>query len=65
MTATSTGSATGAGMSIGLTRLIAALALGVFAWSLSAKAQQPTRVPSIGILSDEFGSLATSFKPFA
>jgi ABC-type uncharacterized transport system substrate-binding protein len=52
-------------MKVGRLELIAAVALGVFAWSLSAEAQQPTRVPSIGILSDEFGSLATSFDPFA
>ena len=46
-------------------RLIAALTFGLFAWSLSAEAQQPTRIPRIGILSDEIGLLQTSFEPFA
>ena len=53
-------------MRIGRTRLIVALALGVFGWSLSAGAQQPTRVPLVGILSDESSSLAAeTFEPFA
>src|SRR5215475_3623507 len=43
---------------------IAALALGLFAWSLSAAAQQSTRIPRVGILTDEIRSLVTSFPPF-
>ena len=41
------------------TRLIAALAL--FAWSLLAHAQQPSKIPLIGILSDESPPLAAQF----
>jgi putative ABC transport system substrate-binding protein len=51
---------------MGRARLIAALALGLFAWSLSAGAQQPEKVPRLGILSDESPSLgAKTFEPFA
>ena len=50
---------------IGQTRVIAALALGFFAWSVSADAQQPTKIPRVGILSDETPSLDTSFEVFA
>ena len=43
-----------------------AFALGLFAWVLSADAQQPRRVPLIGILSDESPSLgAKTFEAFA
>jgi putative tryptophan/tyrosine transport system substrate-binding protein len=52
-------------MRIGQTRLIVAVALGLFAWSVSADAQQPTRIPRVGILSDEIGLLPTFFEPFA
>lgn len=52
-------------MRVGRTRLVFALTLGLLAWSLSADAQQPTRVPRIGILSDYSASLAVkSFEPF-
>ena len=52
-------------MRIGQTRLIVAVALGLFAWSVSADAQQPTRIPRVGILSDEPRLLQTFFEPFA
>ena len=53
-------------MRIGQTGPIVAVALGLFAWSVSADAQQPTRIPRVGILSDEIGLLQTSFeRPFA
>ena len=53
-------------MRIGQTRLALAFALGLFAWVLSADAQQPRRVPLIGILSDESPSLgAKTFEAFA
>jgi putative ABC transport system substrate-binding protein len=53
-------------MRIGPTTLIVAFALGFFAWSISAGAQQPTRIPRVGILADESPSLgAKSFQPFA
>ena len=39
---------------------IVALALGLCVWSLSAGAQQPTKVPRIGILSD---TASTPFEP--
>jgi putative ABC transport system substrate-binding protein len=42
-----------------------AAALGLFVWSLSADAQQPTRIPQVGILSDERCSWPESFKPIA
>jgi putative tryptophan/tyrosine transport system substrate-binding protein len=52
-------------MRVGRTGLIVALTLGLLARSLSADAQQPTRVPRIGILSDYSASLAVkSFEPF-
>ena len=53
-------------MRIGQIRLIVAFALCVFPWSLSAIAQQPTKVARVAILSDEGPSLGvTSFEPFA
>jgi putative ABC transport system substrate-binding protein len=53
-------------MRIGRTKLILALALGLFAWPLSADAQQPTRIPRVGVLSDEGSSLAAkTLEPFA
>jgi putative ABC transport system substrate-binding protein len=54
-------------MRVGRTRLIVAFALGVFAWSLSAVAQQPTKIARVAILSDENPSLAAKFfePPFA
>src|SRR5215472_6712632 len=59
---------TGLGL-IGVTghlRFIVALALGLFAWSLSASAQQPPKIPRIGILSDEGPSQASkTFELFA
>jgi putative ABC transport system substrate-binding protein len=50
-------------MRIGQIRLIVAFALGLCAWSVSADAQQPTRIPRVGVLSDETRSRA--FEPFA
>ena len=47
------------------TRVIVALALGLFVWSLAAHAQQPTRIPRVGILSDEICSWPESFQPLA
>jgi len=47
------------------TWLIVAVACAFFVWSPSADAQQPMKVPRIGILSDESRALATSFEPFA
>jgi putative ABC transport system substrate-binding protein len=53
-------------MRVGQTRSVIALALGLLAWSFSADAQQPTKVPLVSILSDESPSLgATSFEPLA
>jgi len=53
-------------MRVGQTRSVVALALGLLAWSFSADAQQPTKVPQVSILSDESPSLgAKSFEPFA
>jgi putative tryptophan/tyrosine transport system substrate-binding protein len=49
------------GIRIGRTRLIVALTLGLLGWSLSVDAQQPKKVPRIGILSDETPSLGTTF----
>jgi len=47
-------------------RFIVAFALGLFPWSLSASAQQPPKVPRIGILSDEGPSQASkTFELFA
>ena len=47
-------------------RAIVALALGLCVWSLSADAQQPTKIPLVGILSDETSVVgAKSFEPFA
>src|SRR5262249_17936958 len=58
------GSARPGRMRIGLTRLAIAFVLGLCAWS--ADAQQPTKVPRVGILSDESPVLgAKSFEPFA
>ncbi len=50
-------------MRVGQIRLIVALALGLCAWSVSADAQQLTRIPRVGVLSDETRSRA--FEPFA
>jgi putative ABC transport system substrate-binding protein len=50
-------------MRIGRTRLILALALGLFAWPLSADAQQLTRTPRVGVLSDVTPSLGTILDP--
>ena len=52
-------------MRMGRTRLSVAFVLGLSALSLSAEAQQPTRIPRVGILSDEMRSLPESFEPFA
>jgi putative ABC transport system substrate-binding protein len=46
-------------MRIGRTRLIVAFGLCLVAWSFSADAQQPTRAPRVGVLSDEKPSLGT------
>jgi putative tryptophan/tyrosine transport system substrate-binding protein len=51
-------------MRIGRTKLIVALVLGLCGWSLSASAEQPTKVAVIGILSDENQPRMGSFKPF-
>jgi len=53
-------------MRIGRTRLIVALTLGLLACSLSAAGQQPTKVPRVGILSDESHLVAAkTFEAFA
>ena len=53
-------------MRIGRTRLIVALTLGLLACSLSVAGQQPTKVPRVGILSDESHLVAAkTFEPFA
>ena len=39
-------------MRIGRARLIVGLSLGLLAWSLSADAQQPTKIPRVGVLWD-------------
>ena len=47
------------------TRLIAAFALGLFAWTVSAAAQQPPKIARVAVLSDESSSLgAMTFEPF-
>ena len=51
-------------MRIGRATLTAAFLFGVFAWSPSTDAQQPTKVPLVGVLSDEHSS-AERYKPFA
>jgi len=50
---------------IGQTWLIAGVVFAFFACPLAADAQQSTRVPRVGILSDEMRSLPESFEPFA
>jgi putative tryptophan/tyrosine transport system substrate-binding protein len=50
---------------IGQTRLVVAIAVGLCTWSLSADAQQPTKVPRVGILSDEIRSSVEWYEPFA
>jgi putative ABC transport system substrate-binding protein len=53
-------------MRIGRTTLVVAFVFGIFAGPFSADAQQPTKVPLLGILSDESPALgATSFEPLA
>jgi putative ABC transport system substrate-binding protein len=53
-------------MRIGQATLIVAFVLGLFQWPPSADAEQPAKVPRIGILSDETPSLAAkAFEPFA
>jgi putative tryptophan/tyrosine transport system substrate-binding protein len=53
-------------MRIGRARLIAAFVFGLIACVPSAYAQQPAKVPRVGILSDESPSLAARFfEPFA
>jgi len=53
-------------MTIVQTRLIAAIAAALFAWSCSADAQQSAKVARVGILSDESSVAGTkSFEPFA
>jgi putative tryptophan/tyrosine transport system substrate-binding protein len=52
-------------MRIGRTKLIVALVLGLCGWSLSASAEQPTKVPRVGILSDEIRSSVEWYEPFA
>jgi len=52
-------------MRIGRGRLIAVLTFGLLAWSLSAHAQQPAKVPRVAVLSDETPLLtAKFFEPF-
>ena len=50
-------------MRIGQPRLVVALAVGLCTWSLSADAQQPTKVPRVGILSDEIRSSVEWYEP--
>jgi len=46
--------------------LIALLGGTALTWSVCARAQQPAKIPRIGILSDETPSLAAkAFEPFA
>ena len=52
-------------MRIGQATLILAFIFGLFPWSPSAYAQQPTKVPRVGILSDETGSNVERYEPFA
>jgi len=50
---------------IGQTWLVVAIAVGLCTWSLSADAQQPTKVPRGGILSDELRSSVERYEPVA
>jgi hypothetical protein len=51
-------------MGIGRTWHVVAFAIGLFTWSVAAYAQQPGKVPRVGILSDETPSQAAkSFEP--
>ena len=51
-------------MRVGLARLVVAVSLGLFAWSPLANAQPSTKVPRVGILSDETPALAAKlFEP--
>jgi putative ABC transport system substrate-binding protein len=50
---------------ISTTKLIVAIAVALFVCTLPANAQQPTRIPRVGILSDETPSLGTSFELIA
>jgi putative tryptophan/tyrosine transport system substrate-binding protein len=54
-------------MRIGRTSLIVAFVLGLLAWTLSADAQQPTKIARVGILSDVTPVLAAKLyePPFA
>jgi putative ABC transport system substrate-binding protein len=53
-------------MRIGQATLTVAFVFGLFPWSPSADAQQPTKIPRIGVLSDESPLLgASSFGPLA
>jgi putative tryptophan/tyrosine transport system substrate-binding protein len=53
-------------MRTGRTRLIVAFALGLFLWLPSARAQQSTKMPRVGVLSDESPTLAArNLDPFA
>ena len=52
-------------MKIGQTRLVVAITVGLCTWSLSADAQQLTKVPRVGILSDEIRSSVEWYEPFA
>src|SRR5215472_9503425 len=45
--------------------LVVTLASAFLLWSLSAGSQQLTKIPRVGILSDESRALSTSFEPFA
>ena len=46
------------------TTVIVLFAFEFLTWSISAIAQQPTKVPLVGVLSDESRSRAESFEPF-
>ena len=54
-------------MKVGQTGLVAALLLGfgLFLWSLSVRAEQPAKVPRVGMLSDETGSSTERHESFA